>query len=152
GVRGSDDPFMVRVLENERLVHSRRVEPSRTGPVRINVPVAPPRGVDVVYTVEIDAHASERVTTNNRRSVLVRPAPARSRVLLVEGAPGFEHSFLKRSLTDDPSLEVDAVVRKGQNEIGEETFYVQAASDRAPALAAGMPVTADSLFRYDTIV
>ena len=151
-VRGSGEPFMVRVLENGRLVHSRRVEPASSGPVRLTVPVAPPRGADAVYAVDVDAHPSERVTTNNRRAVLVRPASGRRAVLLVEGAPGFEHSFLKRSLTGDPSLEIDAVVRKGQNDAGEETFYVQAAPERAPALAAGMPLEADDLFRYDAIV
>ena len=151
-VRGSRDPFMVRVLENGRLVHSRRVEPASSGPVRLTVPVAPPRGADAVYAVDVDAHPSERVTANNRRAVLVRPAEGRRAVLLVEGAPGFEHSFLKRSLTGDPSLEIDAVVRKGQNDAGEETFYVQAAPDRAGALAAGMPLAAEDLFRYDAIV
>src|SRR5688500_7022935 len=151
--RGTSDPFMVRVLENGRSVHSSRVEPARaSGPIRLVVPVAPPREAAAVYSVEIDEHPDERVRTNNRRAVLVRPADRRRAVLLVEGAPGFEHSFLKRSLAGDPALEVDAVVRKGQNEAGEQTFYVQATSDRAPALAAGLPVTANDLFKYDALV
>ncbi len=151
--RGTRDPFMVRVLENGRVVHSRRVEPpTAAGPIRFVVPVAPPRQAAAVYSVEVDEHPEERVKTNNRRAVLVRPADRRRRILLVEGAPGFEHSFLKRSLAGDPALEVDAVVRKGQNETGEQTFYVQATGDRAPALAAGLPVRADDLFKYDALV
>ena len=40
--RGTTDPFTVRVLENGRVVHSRRVEPVRGGgPIRFVVPVAP---------------------------------------------------------------------------------------------------------------
>lgn len=151
--RGTRDPFTVRVLENGRAVHSRRVEPSgAAGPIRLVVPVAPPRDAPAVYSVEIDEHPEERVRTNNRRAVLVRPAERRRSVLLVEGAPGFEHSFLKRSLSGDPALEVDAVVRKGQNEEEEQTFYVQATADRAPALAAGLPARAEDLFRYDALV
>ncbi|MEX2272994.1 MAG: hypothetical protein WD690_16085 [Vicinamibacterales bacterium] len=151
--RGTGDPFSVRVLENGRAVHSQRIEPMRGGgPVRIVVPVAPPRDAAAVYAVEIDEHPEETVRTNNRRAVLVRPADRRRAVLLVEGAPGFEHSFLKRSLIGDPALEVDAVVRKGQNESGEQTFYVQATSDRAPALAAGLPSSPEALFRYDAVV
>lgn len=151
--RGTADPFMVRVLENGRAVHSRRVEPARApGPIRFVVPVAPPREAAAVYSVEIDEHQDERVRTNNRRSVLVRPADRRRSILLVEGAPGFEHSFLKRALTGDPALEIDAVVRKGQNEAGEQTFYVQAVAERAPALAAGLPSKAEDLFRYDALV
>lgn len=151
--RGAREPFMLRVLENGRAVHSRRVEPARNdAPVRLRVPIAPPREGDAIYTVEIDAHPDERVVDNNRRSVIVRPAARRRAVLLVEGAPGFEHSFLKRSLLGDPALEVDAVVRKGQDDAGDETFYVQAAPERAAALASGLPVSRDALFRYDAIV
>ena len=151
--RGTSDPFTVRVLENGRAVHSRRIEPSRGGgPIRMVVPVAPPREGAAVYSVEADEHPEETVRTNNRRAVLVRQAERRRTVLLVEGAPGFEHSFLKRSLTGDPALEIDAVVRKGQNETGEQTFYVQATADRAPALSAGLPSSARDLFRYDAIV
>jgi len=151
--RGTADPFMVRVLENGRAVHSRKVEPARaSGPIRFVVPVAPPREAAAVYSVEIEEHPDERVRTNNRRAVLVRPADRRRSVLLVEGAPGFEHSFLKRALTGDPALEIDAVVRKGQNETGEQTFYVQATPERAPALAAGLPSKAEDLFKYDALV
>ena len=57
------------------------------------------------------------------------PARAR-RVLLVEGAPGFEHSFLKRAWASDAGLEIDSVVRKGKNEQGADTFYIQAAQSR----------------------
>lgn len=151
--RGTSEPFMVRVLENGRAVHSRRVEPSAAGgPIRFVVPVAPPREAAAVYSVEVDEHPDERVRTNNRRAVLVRAADRRRAVLLVEGAPGFEHSFLKRSLSGDPALEIDAVVRKGQNEAGEQTFYVQATAGRAPALAAGLPESAEALFTYDALV
>ena len=151
--RGTREPFSARVLENGAAVHSRRIEPSSaSGPIRFVVPIAPPREGAAVYSVEIDEHPDERVRTNNRRAVLVRQADRRRSVLLVEGAPGFEHSFLKRSLSGDPALEVDAVVRKGQNETGEQTFYVQATADRAPALAAGLPSKAEDLFRYDALV
>ena len=34
----------------------------------------------------------------NQRSVLVPPPVGRRRLLIVEGAPGFEHTFLKRAL------------------------------------------------------
>lgn len=151
--RGTSDPFTVRVLENGRAVHTRRIEPARGGgPVRLVVPVAPPRDGAAVYSVDADEHPEETVRTNNRRAVLVRQADRRRLILLVEGAPGFEHSFLKRSLAGDPALEIDAVVRKGQNETGEQTFYVQATADRASALSAGLPASAEALFRYDAIV
>ena len=68
-------------------------------------------------------------------------------MLLVEGAPGFEHTFLKRALARDPALEVDSVVRKGQNDEGRDTFFIQAAASRSAALATGYPVKRAELFR-----
>ena len=60
---------------------------------------SPRRGAATVYTVEIPAWRPESsVPENNARSVLVQPPSRPRRVLLVEGAPGFEHSFLKRAL------------------------------------------------------
>jgi len=38
---------------------------------------------------------------------------------MVEGAPGYEHTFLKRAWLRDEGLELDAVVRKGQNDQGD---------------------------------
>ncbi len=63
------------------------------------------------------------------RRVLVPPQGRTRRVLVVEGAPGFEHTFLKRALARDPGLDVDSVVRKGQNEEGRDTFFIQAGGE-----------------------
>jgi uncharacterized membrane protein len=49
-------------------------------------------------------------------------------------------------------MEVDSVVRKGRNEQGADTFYVQAAQSRSDSLAEGYPATREALFRYDAIV
>ena len=49
--------------------------------------------------------ADELVPENNARSALVQPPSRPRRVLLVEGAPGFEHGFLKRAWASDRGLE-----------------------------------------------
>ena len=84
--------------------------------------------------------------------MLVRPPGRARRLLLVEGAPGYEHSFVKRAWLRDRGLEVDSVVRKGTNDRGEETYYVQAMKGRANALAAGYPSSREVLFNYDLII
>jgi hypothetical protein len=147
------NPIEVRVLENGRPFAARRVQPAADGaPVREVFQVPPPGESATIYTVEIPAAPDDLVPENNTRSVLVPPAGRRRRLLLVEGAPGFEHSFLKRAWTADPGLELDAVVRKGQNERGDDTFYIQASTSRAPSLASGFPVDRKTLFAYDAIV
>ena len=136
-------PIELRLLENGRPIDVRRVDAGggRHAGAR-GLPGLARRGAPTVYTVETPVGRGELVPENNARSVLVQPPARPRRVLLVEGAPGFEHSFLKRAWAADPGLEVDSVVRKGKNEQGADTFYVQAAQSRGDALTAGYPANA----------
>lgn len=146
-------PLELRLLENGRAVDLRRTRPAADGvPVSQVFHVSPNRDVATVYTVEIPQSADEIAVENNARSILVPAAGRPRRVLIVQGAPGFEHAFLRRALGSDRSLEIDAVVRKGRDDSGAETYYVQAAGSRASALLGGFPPTRDALFAYDVIV
>ena len=123
----------------------RRVTPSAEGaPVHAVFTVSPEPGVPTVYTVQIPDAAGEVATENNSRSVLVPPQTGKRRLLVMEGAPGFDHTFLKRALADDPGLEIDAVVRKGQNDDGRDTFYVQADPSRMRRCRAAIRSSARS--------
>lgn len=148
-----DAPFDVRLRADGRLVGVRRVRPEQDGaPIVAVFRVAPDPALASVYTVEVPVDAAELVSGNNRRQVLVRPPRRPRRLLLVEGSPGYEHSFLKRTWLADPGIAFDAVVRKGQNDRGEQTFYVQGDPERTGTLAAGYPTTRAALFRYDAVV
>jgi uncharacterized membrane protein len=151
--RGGAGPFDLRVLENGRPLDLRRVVPAADGgPVRAVFTVSPPRDAATLYTVEIPSAPGEQVLENNRRAVLVEPAGRRRTVLMIEGAPGFEHSFIKRALAADPGLELDSVVRKGRDARGAATYFVQAAEARALRLAAGFPQERDVLYQYDALM
>lgn len=146
-------PFQLRVLGNGQLLDTRRVTPDADGsPIEEAFTVAPDPLTPTVFTAEIGADESERVTENNARSVLVNPAGRKRRVLAIQGAPGFEHSFMTRALSRDPGLEVDAVVRKGKNADGAPTFFVQAGGGRAAALTSGFPAERAALYAYDALV
>lgn len=147
------EPVEMRLLANGRPTEIRRIAPSADGaPVHQVFTVAPSPDQPTVYAIEVPAADGEVTTANNTRAVLVAPPVARRTVLIVEGAPGFEHTFLKRALATDQGLDVDAVVRKGQNDDGEDTFFVQAGERRAAALAEGYPTTFAALSQYDAIV
>ncbi len=146
-------PIELRVSANGRPVEVRRVTPGAEGaPIHEVFTVSPSADTPTVYTVEVPPTEGEAISENNTRSVLVPPQVARRRILVVEGAPGFEHTFLKRALASDRGLDVDSVVRKGQNDDGRPTFFVQASENRAAALASGYPQTREALFKYDAIV
>lgn len=146
-------PIELRLLENGRPIDVRRVQPAADGvPIREVFQVTPGKSAPTVYTATIPTAPGELVPENNSRSVLVQPPSRTRRVLLVEGAPGFEHSFLKRAWATDPGLEIDSVVRKGKNEQGADTFYIQAGRGRAETLTGGYPANREALFAYDALV
>ncbi len=146
-------PIELRMSANGRPLEVRRVTPTADGaPVHQVFTVSPDADTPTVYAVEIPVAPGELASENNVRRVLVPPKGRSRRVLVVEGAPGFEHTFLKRALTKDEGIEVDSVVRKGQNEQGRDTFFVQAAASRAEALAPGYPAQRAELYAYDAII
>ena len=143
----------VRLLEDGRLLEVRRVALAADGtPVVETFHVSPHPERPTLYTVELPVDPGELVAGNNRRKVLVRPFGRPRRLLMIEGAPGYEHSFLKRAWLADAGIAVDAVVRKGQNDRGEQTFYVQGEAGRTGPLAAGYPDAPGVLFEYDAVV
>jgi uncharacterized membrane protein len=150
---GARETVDVRLLENGRPLDVRQVRlPGNSQPVRERFRVSPSRTAATVYTVEMADATGELTAANNRGTVFV-PAPGLPHpILIVEGAPGFEHSFLTRTLKNDTGLDVDAIVRKGRSDRGEPTFYVQGAASRTGALVNGFPRTRDELFRYAAVV
>jgi uncharacterized membrane protein len=150
---GASGRSQVRLLQGTRVLEVRDVTlPADGAPVQLTFPVAPSRDAATVFRVEVTGDDRELTGENNRMDVLV-PAPGRPRrILFVEGAPGFEHTFLRRAWRDDPSLDVDAVVRKGRDDRGQDTYYIQAAAQRTAALATGFPMSREALYIYDAVV
>lgn len=150
---GLDAPFDVRVLQDGQLAHSRTVRPSADDtPLRETFRVSPKAEAPTRYTVEVTADPAEVTPENNRRSALVAAPGRPRRLLMVEGGPGFEHTFLKRALELDRQIQVDSVTRKGENAQGAPSYLIQADPERGPGLASGFPTTKAALFEYDAIL
>jgi hypothetical protein len=67
------------------------------------------------YEVKDDSLPGEVSQANNTSTLLLRVVDKPVRVLLLEGKPYWDAKFLMRTLLLDPSIEVDAVVRVGEN-------------------------------------
>jgi uncharacterized membrane protein len=146
-------PLEFRVAANGRPIEVRKVPAGGDGsPVHTVFTVSPDADGPTVYTVELPVAPGELVAENNTRSVLVEAPGRKRRLLVLEGGPGYEHTFLKRALARDTGLEIDAVVRKGQSDDGRPTYFVQAAQSRAEALAGGFPARRADLFQYDGLI
>lgn len=147
------EPFEIRVNADGRLVEARRVVPSADGsPIDETFTVAPNPIAPTVVTASIAVDDREAAAENNQRSLTVSPVGRRRRVLAVAGAPGFDYSFMVRALGHDTGLDLDTVVRKGKDDLGHDTFLVQAGGGRAAALSGGFPDSREALFAYDALI
>src|SRR5262245_61688649 len=146
-------PFSLRLLANGQVLETRRIVPSADGsPIDELFSVSPDPVNPTVYTAAVPGDETESVVENNARSVLLSPPSRKRRVLVLEGAPGFEHSFMTRAWAADSDLDVDSVTRKGKNGDGLDTFFVQAGAGRAAGLTTGFPAKREQLFGYDALV
>jgi uncharacterized membrane protein len=146
-------PYEVRLLANGKVVDTHRVTPAADGsPDQVTFTAVPDPSLDTVYVADIPPAQDESVTENNRRAALVNAAGRKRRVLVIAGAPGFEHSFMTRAWSLDPGLEVDSIVRKGKNAEGRDTFVIQAVRDRSQSLTTGFPARREDLYAYDAVV
>ena len=68
------------------------------------------------------------------------------------GRPASSTAFSAARWSPIAASRVDSVARKGRDDSGAETFYVQASQSRADALLGGYPNTRDALFVYDVVV
>jgi hypothetical protein len=100
---------------------------------------------------EIPAADGEAVTENNTQRSDGEPGRRKRRLLVIEGAPGFEHTFVRRARAADPGLEVDSVVRKGRDVNGSDTFLIQAEGSRAAA-DRRLPARREDLYSYDAVI
>lgn len=147
------DPYALRLLANGQLVESRRIASTADGtPGDDTFSVTPDPLNATVYTADVAVDPRESIAENNTRSLLLSPAARKRRLLVLGGAPGYEHSFLVRALSQDPSFEIDSIVRKGKDDSGRDTFLIQAGGGRGAGLVTGFPTTRAALFAYDTVI
>lgn len=145
--------YQIRLLENGQVVETRTVTPTSDGsPADEAFQVTSDPLNATVVTAEIAPDTREAIRENNSRTVLLSPAVRKRRLLVLAGSPGYEHSFLVRALSIDPSFEIDSVVRKGKDDSGRDTFLIQAGGGRGAALTAGFPPTREALFVYDGVI
>jgi len=101
----------------------------------------------VPLTVAVEGRADDARGDNDRRTVVVRVADDKARVLLVDGEARWEFRYLRDALARDPRVTLDAVVfRQPATSAAEEPAYPTALPSRPS------PAEPDPLARYDLIV
>jgi hypothetical protein len=85
------------------------------------------------YEVQVVPLPGEATTANNTASMMLRIVDEPVRVLLLEGKPYWDGKFLVRTLSGDPSLELDALVRVSDSRILKRGLRLRRSSSKVPA-------------------
>jgi len=111
------------------------------------LPTAPENGTE--YTVRAAPWPGEQVQNNNSDVVRVNVLTARTRVLLLEGAPYWDSKFLAQLLRQEGAIDILTVHR-----LNEERYFRVEAKGAEPLQSPDsvFPPTAAELSRYDLIV
>jgi hypothetical protein len=117
------------VLSSEGKALSRRpVSFDADGKGEVRFDVQQPRPGLYRHEVRVEPAAGEVILANNAASFLLRVVDEPIRVLVLEGKPYWDNKFLTRTLSLDPSIELDSVVR-----IAEGRFLRRTLSRPKPA-------------------
>ena len=116
----------------------------RTSTAYIDIDASEPGQMDLRFT--LDPLPAEQHLDNNSRSQVVDIPERRYRILYVEGEPRWEYKFMRRALTDDPSIRLTTLLRVSPNK-----YYRQGIED-PEELADGFPTQREDLYQYDALI
>lgn len=80
--------------------------PDEDGEVSVKLGFSPTRVGDFVYSVDVPVLAGERLVENNRRQFKIKIIRDKVRVLHVVGRPSWDVRFLRRTLKEDPNIDL----------------------------------------------
>ncbi|MEW6775018.1 MAG: hypothetical protein AB1405_01870 [Bdellovibrionota bacterium] len=105
GIGGKSVPITIR--QGSEVLASARVElPASGGTVEAKLGFSPTRVGEFVYTVEVPVLTGERLPGNNRKDFKIKIIRDKVRVLHVVGRPSWDEQFLRRTLKQDPNIDL----------------------------------------------
>jgi hypothetical protein len=92
------------------------------------------------HEVRVEPAPGEVILANNAASFLLRVVGEPIRVLILEGKPYWDNKFLTRTLSSDPSIELDSVVRIAENRFLRRALSRPKAADKETAAKEALRV------------
>ncbi len=135
--------FPVRIVEGDRVVAEKVVtvtQPLETTVHKLKFPVDR-EGIHR-YAVVIPEEASEQLTENNRYPFTMEALKERVKVLVLADRPGWDLTFFRRVLEQDPNLEIETFIESRDGKVRPV-----ADSEGAPSF----PATKEDLFAYEVV-
>ena len=102
-------------------------------------------------TAILDSIAGELTTENNRRSRVVRILDSKYNVLIVAGKPSPDVTYLRQSLGQDTTIEVDAYVEAKNGLVGNRSFSQETVDNAELIVFVDYPTNASNRQLWDAV-
>ncbi len=109
-------PLRVELLREGKLVRDRRISAEPGWEVPVSFDVSEPEPGQYEYELRVTSLPGERELDNNSAFTFLNVTDARVPVLLVEGSPHWDTTFLRRTLTQNDRVELTTVLSFGKKE------------------------------------
>jgi hypothetical protein len=139
------EDLTVQLLRQGQVVQTKRVNAEQLDELPVEFEVTEPEIGQYEYEVHVVPLANEADIANNSAITYVNVIDQQIRVLLLEGEPYWDTTFLQRSLMRDDKLDVDAL-------IGYQPGHVRAIRKTPGTGELQVPATLDQLSAYDIVI
>lgn len=139
------EDLTVQLLRQGHVVQTKRVNAQQLQELPVDFEVTEPKTGQYEYEVHVQPLAGEVDTANNSAITYLNVIDQQIRVLLLEGDPYWDTTFLQRSLMRDDKFDVDALIRYGPN-------HIRAIRKTPGRGELRLPQTLNQLAAYDIVI
>lgn len=139
------ETLSVQLLRQGQVVQTKRVNAGELQELSVEFEVTEPEVGQFEYEMRVQPVEGEADTANNSAITYLNVIDQQIRVLMLEGDPYWDTSFLQRSLMRNDKFDVDALVSYGRDRVRAVRKASNAGEFRAPK-------TADQFATYDVVV
>jgi hypothetical protein len=139
------EDLTVQLLRQGQVAQTKRVNAQQLQELPVEFEVAEPEAGQYEYEVRVLPLEKEADTANNSAITYLNVIDQQIRVLLLEGDPYWDTTFLQRSLMRNDKFDVDALIRYGPN-------YLRAIRKTPSGDELHAPQTLDQFAAYDVII
>jgi len=144
---GYADRVVPVILKREgvEVAREKLVLDNRKSNQRVVIKYTPTQTGQFQFEVSIPVDPSERIQENNVNSFPLLVTDPKIRVLYIEGTLRWEYKFLRRTLQQDPNVELLSLIKTG-----EDAFYQQ--DHIADIKLNGFPRDKETIRKFDVVI
>ncbi|NNE91734.1 MAG: hypothetical protein HKN23_08815, partial [Verrucomicrobiales bacterium] len=151
-ISGTADPRPIRVelMREGEVLRERRVNPAGSGEATVAFEVSEEEPGQFEYEIRATAFPGERELGNNSAYTFLNVTNAKIQVLLIEGAPHWDTTFMRRTLAGNERIELTSVISLGKGKPMVTTTATEGPDGQPPRPT--VPETEEDFTRFRLIV